>query len=127
MCNDMLYYCVALLIAPSWYDALPGKRERHCPDDGSMLVQRLRRWPNIDPSLGQCLPFAGWPVNVLALGELFMLLGLNNCDFRGLFVCTIQWFLNVIALCIFSEVIFILNTRWLLLILMSAKRSFSLD
>ena len=25
------------------------------PDVGSMLVHRLRRWPNIDPTLGPCL------------------------------------------------------------------------
>ena len=24
------------------------------PTAGSLLVQRLRRWPNIDPPLGQC-------------------------------------------------------------------------
>ena len=29
----------------------------HCPNAGSMLVQRLRRWPNIDQTLGQSLVF----------------------------------------------------------------------
>ena len=28
----------------------------HC---GPMLGQRRRRWPNIDPTLGECLMFAG--------------------------------------------------------------------
>ena len=32
---------------------------RHWPKAGSMLVLRLRRRPNIEPTLGQCLVFAG--------------------------------------------------------------------
>ena len=36
---------------PSKYD--------HSANVGIMLVHRLRRWPNIDPTLGECLVFAG--------------------------------------------------------------------
>ena len=32
---------------------------RRSPDIGSMLTHRLRRWPNIEPTLGECLEFAG--------------------------------------------------------------------
>ena len=42
-----------------------------------MLIQRLRRWPNIDPALGQCIMFAGlllirrhladWPLYYITL------------------------------------------------------------
>ena len=31
----------------------------HRPIDGSMLVQLLRRWSNIDPSMPECLLLAG--------------------------------------------------------------------
>ena len=31
----------------------------HCPIVGSMLVHRQRRWPNIEPTMGQCTVFAG--------------------------------------------------------------------
>ena len=31
----------------------------HCPCVGSMLGNRLRRWPNIEPTHGQCPVFAG--------------------------------------------------------------------
>ena len=31
---------------------------RHSPIAGAMLVQRLRRWPNIEPAMGECLAFA---------------------------------------------------------------------
>ena len=48
-----------------------GQRRRRCtnavgcnpsqddtlPNAGSMLNQRLRRWPNIEPTLGQCIMF----------------------------------------------------------------------
>ena len=44
------------------FSALMGKntprKQRHTPIAGSMLVQRLRRWPNIDTVLGGCLMFA---------------------------------------------------------------------
>ena len=33
---------------------------RHCPNVGSILGHRLRRWSNIEPTLGQFLIFAGW-------------------------------------------------------------------
>ena len=32
----------------------------HCPNVGSMLVQRLRRWPNIEPALGLCIVSGRW-------------------------------------------------------------------
>ena len=32
---------------------------RHLLNVGSMLDHCLRRWPNIDPTLGGCLVFAG--------------------------------------------------------------------
>ena len=32
---------------------------KHWPNAGLMLDQRLRRWPNIKPALGQCFVFAG--------------------------------------------------------------------
>ena len=32
---------------------------KHSPEFGTMLGQRLRRWPNIVPVLGECLVFAG--------------------------------------------------------------------
>ena len=32
----------------------------HCPCVGSMLAHRLRRWPNIEPTHGQCPVFAGY-------------------------------------------------------------------
>ena len=35
------------------------KHRRHWAIVGSMLVQRLRRWPNIEPTIAQCLLFAG--------------------------------------------------------------------
>ena len=31
----------------------------HCPCVGSMLAHRLRRWPNIEPTHGQCPVFSG--------------------------------------------------------------------
>ena len=33
--------------------------KRHWANAGSMLGHRLRRWPNIDPALAQCLLLAG--------------------------------------------------------------------
>ena len=35
---------------------------RNWPNIGSMLVQRLRRWPNIEPILGEFRVFAGYRV-----------------------------------------------------------------
>ena len=32
---------------------------RHSPNAGTMLVHRLRRWPNIVPALGERLVIAG--------------------------------------------------------------------
>ena len=32
----------------------------HCPCVGSMLTHRLRRFPNIEPTHGQCPVFAGY-------------------------------------------------------------------
>ena len=32
----------------------------HSPNAVSLLVHRLRRWPNIETALGECLAFAGW-------------------------------------------------------------------
>ena len=32
---------------------------KHWPIVGSMLGQRLRRWPNMDPTMSECLLFAG--------------------------------------------------------------------
>ena len=32
----------------------------HSPNVRSMLVHRLRRWPNIDLTLGECLMFFSW-------------------------------------------------------------------
>ena len=40
-----------------------------CPNVGLMLAHRLRRWPNIRPTLGQHLVFAG--LDQLAGGCLF--------------------------------------------------------
>ena len=31
----------------------------HCPNAGSILVHRPRRWPNIEPTMGQSIVFAG--------------------------------------------------------------------
>ena len=33
---------------------------RRCPTVGSELVQRLRRWPNIKPAVGERLALAVW-------------------------------------------------------------------
>ena len=38
-------------------------KTRRSPNVGSMLVHRLRRWPNIVPTLGESLMFAGMPRN----------------------------------------------------------------
>ena len=32
---------------------------RHLPDAVLMLGQRLRRWPNIEPTMGKCTMFEG--------------------------------------------------------------------
>ena len=34
---------------------------RYLPNAVSMLDQRLRRWPNIEPTLGECIMFEGKP------------------------------------------------------------------
>ena len=34
--------------------------ERHSPIAGSMLGQRLRRWPNIEQTMAQCLVIAAY-------------------------------------------------------------------
>ena len=48
---------------------------KRSPDAGSMLGQRRRRWPNIDPALGDRFVFAGictWS-NLVILGALLRL------------------------------------------------------
>ena len=39
-------------------------KTRHWPSAVLMLVQYLRRWPNINPALGQCLLFTGKSVSI---------------------------------------------------------------
>ena len=39
----------------------------HSPYVGSMLAHRLRRWPNIEPTHGQCFVFAGNVSPIVAL------------------------------------------------------------
>ena len=34
----------------------------HSPIVGSMLAHRLRRWPNIDPTMGESIMFPGIPI-----------------------------------------------------------------
>ena len=42
-------------------ERLPNKHEAYTqPNAVSMLVHRLRRWPNIETVLGECLVFAGF-------------------------------------------------------------------
>ena len=38
---------------------------KHSPNAGTLLVHRLRRWPNSVPTLGECLVFAVWCVSLL--------------------------------------------------------------
>ena len=45
--------------APHGVRHLPRWTNKHWPNAGLMLVHRLRRWPNINPALGQRLLFAG--------------------------------------------------------------------
>ena len=52
------------MIAFSWviqphYKTMGTTPTRHSPNTVFMLVQRLRRWPNIKPALGECTLFAG--------------------------------------------------------------------
>ena len=45
---------------------------RHLPNAVLMLDQRLRRWPNIEPTLAECTVFEeGCPVNTHSRGQLF--------------------------------------------------------
>ena len=43
---------------------------RHSPNVASMLAHRLRRWPNIEATLGECLVFAGFWHAIVADWEL---------------------------------------------------------
>ena len=47
----------------------------HSPIVGSMLGQRRRRWPSIEPALSECLVFAGLLYNLdnLSLTRMFTL------------------------------------------------------
>ena len=38
---------------------MPSKKTRQYTIVGSMLGHRLRRWPNIEPTMGECLVFDG--------------------------------------------------------------------
>ena len=42
-----------------WVDAATPANTIHEPNVDSMLVQRLRRWPNIGPTLGLGIVFTG--------------------------------------------------------------------
>ena len=42
---------------PNW--PIPQQNTIHWPNVCSMLGHRLRRWPNTEPTLGQCVVFAG--------------------------------------------------------------------
>ena len=47
--------------------------QKYCPIVGSMLVHRLRRWPYIEATIGDCLWFVGiHGENVLLYDRLFM-------------------------------------------------------
>ena len=50
--------CIACLEKTGSY--IPANR-KHSHKVGSMLAHRLRRWSNIEPTLGECLVFAGMP------------------------------------------------------------------
>ena len=51
----VISYCVTDLIEVGKYTA----NTKHSPNAVSMLAHRLRRWPNIETTLGECLVFAG--------------------------------------------------------------------
>ena len=38
----------------------------HSPNAVSMLAHRIRRWPNIETALGECLVFAGRAIITLS-------------------------------------------------------------
>ena len=40
---------------------------KHRPDVGLLLAHRLRRWPNSEPTLDQCLMFAGMAVSLIGM------------------------------------------------------------
>ena len=60
---------LSLHLAGHWGELLPslsrpGQGSLQQPNDGSMLGHRLRRWPNIEPTLGQRLVFASQTTSV---------------------------------------------------------------
>ena len=79
----MIFNCVffhtELIVCSYWYMYTYyaySDQTRHCPcidtantrrspNVGSMLANRLRRWPIIDPTFGHCLVFAGISVPII--------------------------------------------------------------
>ena len=57
-------------------DCLVGARYR--PNAGLMLDQRRRRWPNIEPALGQFLLFSDWLAGTMQLATRWMRRWLSN-------------------------------------------------
>ena len=50
---NVIRYCLFALHGKS----IP-EHKSDCPNSGSMLAHRRRRWTNIEPELGQCIVFA---------------------------------------------------------------------
>ena len=42
-----------------WGQCVHPKNTRHSPNEGTVVAHRLRRWPSIVPTLGECLVLAG--------------------------------------------------------------------
>ena len=51
-----------------------------------MLARRLRRWPNIEPILIQCIVFAGMHHDMTFLSILVVVQSLNDLDSRLNFI-----------------------------------------
>ena len=67
------------------YFTLISANKSHWPNAGSMLVHRLRRWPNIEPATGESIVLAGW---ALILHHIFTSAKGGYVFGRvGLFVC----------------------------------------
>ena len=49
---------------------------------GSMLAHRLRRWPTIDPAMGQCLVLAGMDPHLSSIGSRLVYWVLEVCEER---------------------------------------------
>ena len=92
---NVIRYCLFALHCK----AIP-ENKSYCPNSGSMLAHRRRRWTNIEPELGQCIVFAEVDQHWISIGAMSRVCWNTNYIFDKLSKPSILSWLWFISNCI---------------------------